>query len=79
MPAHLRPDAPATSSAARGLFWADIVPHWDAVQRDLAERYHLDLYDPATLARPWPGVRTLIFGLLREPSRLATALGGDRP
>ena len=33
----------------------------------MAEVYGLDLYDPAVLARPWPGVRTMIFALLERP------------
>lgn len=75
IPAALKPSAPAP--ATRGsIWWADIVPHWGLVQRDLAEKYQLDLHDPAVLARPWPGVRGLILGLLTEPSRLATALRG---
>lgn len=45
---------------------------------DLAALYGLDLYDPAVLARPWPGVRTLILGLIDHPkSLLRAALGGD--
>lgn len=52
----------------------DIVTHWDLVIRDLADRYTVDLYDPAVLARPWPGIRTLIYGLAEEPSRLSRAL-----
>ena len=43
---------------------------------DLAERYHVDLYDPAVLARPWPGVRSMILGLLSVDSRLANAVKG---
>lgn len=34
----------------------------------------LDLYDPAVRARPWPGVRTLIFSLLDTSPRLRAAL-----
>lgn len=32
--------------------------------------YHLDLYDPAVLARPWPGIRTAIFALFTHPDSL---------
>lgn len=60
--------------AGRPIWWSDIVAHWGAVTADLAERYRVDLYDPAVLARPWPGVRTMIFGLLSVDSRLANAL-----
>lgn len=58
------------------MLWADIVPHWGLVHRDLLSRYRVDLYDPQVRARPWPGVRDLILGLLSEPSRLARALEG---
>jgi len=40
----------------------------------MAERYGIDLYDPAVLSRPWPGVRIMIFGLINAPGALATAL-----
>ena len=78
VPAELRPPAPSAvgTSGGRTVWWADIVPLWHLVARDLAERYHLDLHDPAVLARPWPGIRNLILGLLSEPSRLANALRG---
>lgn len=69
--------AAITAKPGRTIYWADIVPHWDLVVRDLASLYRLNLYDPAVLASPWPGVRTLILGLLSEPSsRLAKALRG---
>ncbi|MDR6142035.1 hypothetical protein QE375_001589 [Microbacterium foliorum] len=37
----------------------------------------VDLYDSAVLARPWPGVRTLIFSLLDTDTRLRAALRKD--
>lgn len=37
----------------------------------------VDLYDAAVLARPWPGVRTLIFSLLDTDTRLRAALRKD--
>jgi hypothetical protein len=58
----------------RDIWWTDIVQHWDLVLADLLQLYHIDLYDPAVLARPWPGVRARILGLLHEPSRLRDAL-----
>lgn len=70
----MKPETPTTEHEGRIVLWFDIVSHWDLVHRDLAERYRIDLYDPAVLARPWPGIRTLILGLLREPSRLSHAL-----
>jgi len=39
----------------------------------------IDLYDPAVRARPWPGVRTLIFSLLETDTRLRAALRKDTP
>lgn len=32
--------------------------------------YHLDLYDPAVLARPWLGVRHALYALLDHPDSL---------
>ncbi|UOQ58553.1 hypothetical protein MUN78_06945 [Leucobacter allii] len=51
-----------------------LVSHWRLVVADLALHYHVDLYDPAVLARPWPGVRTMIFSLLDSDTRLRAAL-----
>lgn len=48
--------------------------HWPLVIADLSRHHRIDLFDPAVLARPWPGVRTLIFSLLDEPTRLREAL-----
>ncbi|WP_061960652.1 hypothetical protein [Demequina flava] len=78
IPANLKPAAPAQStSSGRQVWWSDIVTHWDCVIADLADKYRLDLYDPAVLARPWPGVRTLILSLVHESSRLRNALIKD--
>lgn len=42
---------------------------------DLSEFHGIDLFDPAVQARPWLGIRTLIYGLLSDPrSRLRRAL-----
>lgn len=52
-----------------------MVTHWRLVAADLLAIYGLDLYDPAVLARPWPGVRTAIHALYDHPdSRLRRAL-----
>ena len=52
-----------------------MVTHWRLVIADLAQHYRVDLYDPAVLTRPWPGVRTMLFSLLDMPeSRLRAAL-----
>ena len=60
--------------------WFAIVSHWRLVLADLADR-GIDLHDPAVRARPWPGIRNIIFSLLDAPlgpfdapSRLRTAL-----
>ena len=79
MPAELRPAPPKEAAAATA---ADVdgsllglVTHWRLVIAEMAEVYGVDLYDPAVLARPWPGVRTMIFALLERPGgRLRGAL-----
>lgn len=78
MPAELKPDAPSTpagkapSADVDGSLLA-IVTHWRLVIAELAER-GIDLYDPAVLARPWPGVRAVIFSLLDSNTRLRAVL-----
>ncbi|MDJ1113239.1 hypothetical protein [Microbacterium dauci] len=44
------------------------------MEADLAKEYGVDLWDPAILARPWPGIRTMIFSLLDSPTRLRAVL-----
>lgn len=77
VPADLRPEALSAVPAAKGIELDDsilaIVTHWRIVVAELMER-GVDLYDPAVLARPWPGVRTLIFSLLDSDTRLRRAL-----
>jgi hypothetical protein len=73
IPHNLKPKAVLPASG-RPIWWADITPHWDLVCADMAERYRVDLYDAAVLARPWLGVRAMILGLLAVESRLTTAL-----
>lgn len=52
-----------------------LVQNWRYVIADLLEHFHIDLYDAAVRARPWPGVRTAIFSLLDMPeSRTRRAL-----
>lgn len=78
LPPSLKP-ANDESSAASGegptidTSWLAITQHWRIVVAELMER-GVDLYDPAVRARPWPGVRTLIFSLLDSPTRLREAL-----
>lgn len=78
MPAHLKPTAPeqtaATDAPAIVVHWLDLVSHWRLVVADLSKHHGIDLHDPAVLARPWPGVRTMIFSLLDEPTRLRGVL-----
>lgn len=83
VPPELLPDAPdmSTSEAADtkppevDTSIIGIVTNWRLVVADLMD-HGIDLWDPAVRARPWPGIRTLIFSLL-EPgsdSRLRRAL-----
>ena len=46
-----------------------MISNWRIVVADLQLHFHLDLYDHAVLARPWPGVRSMILGLLDMNSR----------
>lgn len=87
VPQHLAPEraaAPEPTSGGKKVLldvsWFAIVSHWRLVLADLADR-GIDLYDPAVLGRPWPGIRNIIFSLLDAPlgpfdapSRLRTAL-----
>jgi hypothetical protein len=50
-----------------------LVTNWRLVVAELGER-GIDLYDPAVLARPWPGVRTAIFSLIDSNTRLRAVL-----
>lgn len=50
-----------------------LVTNWRLVIAELAER-GIDLYDPAILARPWPGIRAAIFSLLDSNTRLRAVL-----
>ncbi|NHI16867.1 hypothetical protein [Microbacterium excoecariae] len=54
--------------------WLAILGAWRLVVADLALHFHVDLYDPAVLARPWPGIRTMIFSLFDQDTRLRRAL-----
>ena len=76
VPAELRPKAAAHKAKGPRLDWSllGLVSAWRCVVADMAEVYGLDLYDPEVLARPWPGVRTMIFALIDRPSRLREAL-----
>ncbi|WP_295035405.1 hypothetical protein [uncultured Microbacterium sp.] len=73
-PKHLRP-APAAAPAGADIDNSilAIVTNWRLVVAELAER-GVDLYDPAVRARPWPGIRAMIFSLIGSPSRLREAL-----
>ena len=78
MPQHLKPEAPdvlpgKTSAAVIDGSMLAIVTNWRLVVAELAER-GIDLYDPAVLARPWPGVRAVIFSLIDSPTRLRAVL-----
>lgn len=77
---NLRPAPPTPSSTTPEIdgSWLAIVLHWRIVVAELMER-GIDLYDPAVRARPWLGVRTLIFSLLDTDTRLRAALRKDDP
>lgn len=73
-PATAAEDDASTPAQIDGSLLA-IVENWRLVVADLMDA-GIDLWDPAIRARPWPGIRTLIFSLL-EPdstSRLRRAL-----
>ncbi len=76
-PANVAPEPAAPPSSSKTPDVDDsltaIVLHWRIVVAELMER-GVDLYDPAVRARPWPGVRTLIFSLLETSPRLRAAL-----
>jgi len=73
VPQELRPEA-TTSSIGKAPAMDEsllaIVSNWRLVIADLARLFQVDLYDPTVLARPWPGVRTMIFALLDMPESL---------
>lgn len=76
IPASMKAAAPAAVGPAEpdvDRSWLAIVAHWRLVVAELA-MHGIDLYDPAVLARPWPGIRTLIFALLEQPTELRRAL-----
>jgi hypothetical protein len=73
IPPELKPVA-EDDAPGRSVWWSDIIEHWGEVLCDMSEVYGIDLYDPVVLARPWPGVRTMVLGLLSRPSRLSHAL-----
>ncbi|WP_102193212.1 hypothetical protein [Microbacterium aurantiacum] len=78
MPTRLRPAkvAPAVTGTPIDTSWLAIVNHWRIVVAELMER-GVDLYAADVRARPWPGVRTLIFSLIDSDTRLRAALRRD--
>ncbi len=79
VPESLRPENAAAPAASKGPeidgSLLGIVTNWRCVVADLGQYFGVDLYDPAVLDRPWPGVRTMIFSLLDMPeSRLRRVL-----
>jgi len=69
------PDAaPSTEAAAVDGSWLAIVQQWRLVIADLQLHVGIDLYDPAVLARPMPGLRTAILSLLDHDTRLRRSL-----
>lgn len=76
VPADLAPEPIAAPSQAPDLdlSWCALVENWRLVLAGLAERFHIDLHDPAVRARPWLGVRGMIFTLIEDDPRLRAAL-----
>lgn len=79
LPAHLSQAAQGggadRATPQRRVGWADLLPLWWDVVRDVARLYGVDLTDPAVVRRPWPLVRQYIVGLPAEPSsRVRAAL-----
>lgn len=77
MPSHVPAPPRPTEGEAGGRSWEllDILEHWRLVEADLVTEFGVDLWDPAVRARPWPGIRTMIFSLLDSPTtRLRRAL-----
>lgn len=50
-----------------------LLSNWRLVVDELG-RLGIDLYDAEVLARPWPGIRTVIFGLLDRDTLLRAVL-----
>ncbi|WP_104084249.1 hypothetical protein [Cryobacterium sp. Y11] len=78
MPQHLKPEAPNALAAKTPAADIDgsllaLVTNWRLVVAELAER-GIDLYAPEVLARPWPGIRAVIFSLIDSPTRLRAVL-----
>ena len=78
MPADLRPEMPTAASKPQPAVEVDgslyaVTANWRLVIAELMER-GIDLYDPAVLDRPWPGVRALIFSLLDSDTRFRAVL-----
>lgn len=79
MPAELRPEPTAAveqkTAPKIDHSLSALLENWQIVTADLSLHHQVDLYDPAILARPWPGIRTMIFSLIDQPdSRLRAAL-----
>lgn len=51
-----------------------LVSHWALVVADLSRHHHINLHEPAVRALPWTAVRTQVFSLIDEPTRLRAAL-----
>lgn len=79
VPEELRPAAPSIKAKTPRIdgSWLAIVKHWRLMAADLSQVHGIDLHDPAVLARPWPGVRTMIFSLLDSDTRIRRALTVD--
>lgn len=77
MPEELKPEMPTAKDPKAVEIdgsWLALVSHWRLVTSELSRVHGLLLDDPRVLALPWPGVRTLIFGLLDSDTLLRAAL-----
>ena len=75
VPAELRPEhVERTAGPVLDGSVLALVTHWRIVLADLSLHHQLDLWDPAVQARPWPGIRSMIYSLLDQDTRLRRAL-----
>ncbi|OZD48650.1 hypothetical protein CH252_19170 [Rhodococcus sp. 06-1477-1B] len=75
MPDEMKPEhVPAGKRSNVETSWTAITAHWGIVLAELSLHHHVDLYEKAALARPWMGVRGMIFELLGRDTRLRAAL-----
>lgn len=82
VPDAMKPERPVLGPGGKPVPKVDgsicaLVENWRVVVADLALHFGVDLYDPAVLARPWPGVRTMIYSLVGSDTRLRRVLSSS--